>query len=262
MNEIRTWLVLNLVKCNDEKTEFLVFCSQFQPPVVIESLSIGEQNVEPSPHVRNLGVIMDPHLTMEKHVKSITSAGFCQLRDLARIKMFLTEDALKTAVHAFITSKVDYCNSVLYGLPLNVVGRLQHLQNSAARMITSTSKYDHISPVLKDLHWLPVLQRIQYKILLLTYKSLHGLAPMYLSDLLQKTRRGDSLVVPLSKKVHFGYRSFSRAAAVLWNLLPSDIKNSPSVDTFKKRLKTFLFTKAFFDRVIQFDWSVPGGHSY
>ena len=196
INGIRNWLILNLVKCNDDKTEFLVFCSQFQSPVQIERLNIGEQDVQASSQVRNLGLIMDPHLTMENHIKTVTSAGFFLLRDLSRIKMFLTEDALKTAVHAFITSKVDYCNAVLYGLPLRVIDRLQYLQNSAARMISSTKKFDHITPVLKNFHWLPVLYRIQYKILLLTYKALNGLAPTYISDMLHLTRRGDSLVVP------------------------------------------------------------------
>ena len=260
--EIRHWLVLNLVKCNDDKTEFLVFCSQFQPKVHIDGLTIGEQSVKSSSHVRNLGVTMDQHLTMEKHIQSIVSSGYHQLRELSRVKLFLTKEALVTAVHAFITSKMDYCNAVLYGLPLNLVTRLQHLQNSAARMISGVRKYDHISPILKDLHWLPVPQRIQYKILLLTYKSLHGLAPPYLSELLQKSRRGDTLIIPLTKRVHFGDRCFSKAAPVLWNLLPSEIRDSPSVEIFKMRLKTFLFTKAYFERVYSFDWGIPGGHPY
>ena len=176
--------------------------------------------------------------------------------------MFITKEALATAVHAFITSRIDYCNAVLYGLPLYLIERLQYLQNLAARMVSGSQKYDHITPVLKDLHWLPVLQRIQYKVLLLTYKCLHGLAPGYLSDLLQKSRRGNSLLLPLTKRVHFGDRSFSKSGPVLWNLLPLHIRDSPSVDSFKSRLKTFLFKKAFFNRIIKFEWNIPGGHPF
>ena len=87
-------------------------------------------------------------------------------------------------IHAFVTNRIDFCNSLLYGLPDCELKKVQRVQNAAARLLTSTRKYDHITPVLRELHWLPVKYRIQFKILLLTFKAIHGMAPDYISRLL------------------------------------------------------------------------------
>ena len=267
ISDIRLWMIANLVKCNDDKTEFMVLSSRFQPSVDCDPIKIGTENVAPCTQVRNLGVIMDSSLTLVPHVNQSVSNSFCQIRNLARVRRYLTHDAAVTAVHSFVTSRIDYCNSLLYGLSLSTVSKLQHVHNSAARLVTHTRKFDHITPVLKLLHWLPVLQRIQFKILLITYKALHGLAPKYLATLLEtpRTQRLDKdslLLIPKTKMVNYGDRSFSKAAPQLWNNLPSYIRNSPSVESFKKKLKTFMFDKAFFDREYKFVWSLPGGHPY
>ena len=210
---------------------------------------------------------MDPSLTLVPHVNMSVSTSFHQIRDLARVRRFLIQDAAATAVHAFVTSRIDYCNSLLYGLAHSTVAKLQHVHNSAARLVTHTRKYEHITPVLEQLNWLPVLQRIQFKVLLLTYKALHGLAPSYLADLLDTPRghrleQDNLLLVPKTKLVNYGDRSFSKAAPQLWNNLPSKIRHSPSVDSFKSRLKTYMYQKAFFDRKCKFEWALPGGHPY
>jgi len=265
ISDIRAWMAANLVKCNDGKTEFTVFCSRFKPPVEVSALQIGNEQINPCQSVKNLGVKMDMSLSLAPHINQMTSTAFLQIRNLARIRRFLTQEAANTAAHAFISSRLDYCNSLLYGLPLNLIQNLQYVQNSAARLVARRKKYDHITPVLYDLHWLPVLHRIQFKILLLTYKILHGLAPRYLIDLLDLSSRSRSssiLVVPKTNKVNYGDRSFAKAAPVLWNNLPLYIKQSPNVSIFKSRLKTFMFKKAFFDREVRFDWTIPGGHDY
>lgn len=137
-----------------------------------------------STEVRNLGVLVDQSLKFDKHISSVVSSGFYQLRLLSKIKGFLTPITLEMAVHAFITCRLDYCNSLYCGISDSQISRLQLVQNAAARLIHNCRKYDHISPILRSLHWLPVRQRIDFKILLFVFKSLHNLAPVYLSELI------------------------------------------------------------------------------
>ena len=142
----------------------------------------GEQ-IEPSPSARNIGVIFDQHMSLEKHVTSTCKACFFHLRNISRIRDCLSLADTEKLVHAFITSKVDSANSLLYGLPKFLIDRLQNVQNFAARGVTK--KYDHIKPVLRQLHWLPISQRITYKIVLVTYKALNGQAPDYITEPLE-----------------------------------------------------------------------------
>ena len=95
--------------------------------------------------------------------------------------MYLSTESIKTLVHAFVTSRIDNCNALLYGLPSYLIQRLQYVLNSTARLISLSRKADHITPLLIDLHWLPVEQRINFKVLLFTYKIVNGLAPLYLN---------------------------------------------------------------------------------
>ena len=142
----------------------------------------------------------------------------------------------------------------MFGIPKDLMSQLQKRQNHAARVITQWRKYDHITPVLVDLHWLPGKQRIDFKILLLTYKALNGLAPAYIGELLTpytpaltlRSMDNNLLEPPKCRLEYFGKRSFAAAAPVLWNDLPLHIKQSPSVDIFKSRIKTRLFQLAYF----------------
>ena len=156
-------------------------------------------------------------------------------------------------VHAFIHSNLDYCNSLLYGLPKYLTNKLQKIQNAAARLIKKKSKFEHITPVLRELHWLPVEQRSAFKIGVLTYKALHGESPQYLRDIIHRytptrTLRSSSrneLQIPKMKKHVHSKRAFSFSAPEFWNDLPENIKNSSSLAIFIKNLKTFLFNKAY-----------------
>ena len=130
--------------------------------------------------------MLDPALTMMSHVNSVTKSCYFQLRSLSKICKHLTESSAKTLTHAFVTSRLDTMNSLLYDLPESLVNKLQLLQTNAARLIMKERKSCHITPYLFHLHWLPVEYRIKYKILLLVYKCLHGEGPSYLSSLLQE----------------------------------------------------------------------------
>ena len=153
---------------------------------------------------------------------------------------------------AFITCRLDQCNSPLYGLLKSQITKLQRIQNSAARLVTLSRKYDHVTPILRELHWLPIKYRIMYKILLLVYKCLHDSAPIYLQELIKKYQPTRSLrsstqshLTCSSTSTQYGRRSFFVAASELWNSLPLHVKNSKTIVQFKSSLKTYLFTMAF-----------------
>ena len=159
----------------------------------------------------------------------------------------------KTLIHALISSKLDHLNSFLYGLPGYLIKRLQLVPNNAARLITRNRKYEHITPVLKELHWLPIPQRIVYKICLTTHKILQQQTPQYLSDLVTpykptrslRSAQQNLIVVKKIKKKRAGNRAFESAAATCWNNLLNNIRNCVDMPAFKTLLKTFLFKDAY-----------------
>ena len=165
----------------------------------------------------------------------------------------MSKENSEKLIHAFFSTRLDNNNGLLYGLPKSEIGRLQRIQNSAARIITKCKKSEHITPILKQLHWLPIQQRIKFKILTITYKCLHGLAPDYLVNLLTpyippRDLRSSSamhLVIPKTKLCGYGDRAFAKCAPLLWNDLPVDIKDSDSLTCFKSALKTHLFKEYF-----------------
>jgi radical SAM superfamily enzyme YgiQ (UPF0313 family) len=177
------------------------------------------------------------------------------LRHISQIRPFLSEEAATRIIHAFISSKLDNFNSLLYGLPGTSLHRLQLIQNTAAKIIKLAKKSDHVTPLLYSLHWLPVKERIEYKILLLTYKGLNHLAPTYISELLQpyqpsrSLRSSDKLLLqqPKSRTKRYGDRAFSTCAPQLWNKLPAEVRQIDCLPLFKKAMKTILFKRAYKD---------------
>ena len=177
--------------------------------------------------------------------------GFYYLR---RIGKYLSQDWLATLIHAFVTSGLDYCNSLMYGLPQCQISKLQRVQNDANRIALDLCKFCHITPALRQLHWLPVVKRIQFKILLLTFKAIHGLSPPYINELITvkpKSTYGlrsniSTLLLPPTQKMlpTLGARSFAAAVLVLWNKLHAYIRNVASLNSFKKSIKTFIFNES------------------
>ena len=158
------------------KTDFLIIgTSQQLKKVHTDTLSVGDAIISPVLSARNLGAYFDSNINCK--------SAFSQLYNIRRIRKYLTMDASKTLVHAMITRRIDYCNSLLCGLPDNSLNKLQRVQNAAARLITGTAKFSHITLVLRTLHWLPIKQRVQFKMLILVFKAINGLALNYISNL-------------------------------------------------------------------------------
>ena len=203
--------------------------------------------------VKNLGVVFDQDLSFNVHIKQISRTAFFHLRNIAKIRRIVSQADAEKLVHAFVTSRLDYCNSLLSGCSNKSLRTLQLIQNAAARVLTGTKIRDHISPILASLHWLPIKSRIEFKIILLTYKALHGQAPSYLKELIipyypSRTLRSQDagfLVVPIVSKSRLGARAFSYQAPLLWNKLPFWVREADTVNTFKNRLKTFLFDRDY-----------------
>ncbi|XP_068692896.1 uncharacterized protein [Montipora capricornis] len=217
---------INKLKLNKEKTEFLFFQSKFRLQHCLPSICFGQDTVQPSQTARNIGVTFDSTMSMLPHINTVCKSAFYHLRNLSRIRKFISTETAKTLVHAFISSKLDHCNSLLYNLPKYAVKKLQHVQNAAARLITFSSKFNHITPILKDLHWLPINERIKFKISILTFKALHDLSPSYIHRPSRTLRSSTSLRLnPASYNLKsYGSRAVAVASPELWNDLPEHIK--------------------------------------
>ena len=146
------------------------------------SISVGDSQIPSSPKVRDLGVLFDNCLSLDAHISNICRSTHFHLRHIGRIRTLLTFHTTAQLIHALITTRLDFCNSILYNLPNNKIERLQWIQNQAARMLTRSHRRNHITPVLRELHWLRISDRIIFKILILTHKAFHGVAPVYLCE--------------------------------------------------------------------------------
>ena len=251
--DMAAWMVTNKLKLNECKSDFLIISSKFQKSLIrTRGITIGDELITPSTSVRNLGVTFDDSMLMEIHVKNVCKSMYFNIHNVSTIRKVLDDKSAAMLIHAFVFSRLDICNSLLYKIPDRLTDKLQLTLNAAARVLTKTSKYDHITPILEQLHWLPVKQRIQYKILLLTWKIVHKMAPVYMEELLnlyipQRSLRSScqGLFNVPKTRVQYGDRAFSVAAPVLWNALPLTLKSIDSVEGFKKHLKTHLFTGTF-----------------
>ena len=178
------------------------------------------------------------------------------LRNIGTVRKNLTQDATLTLIHAFIASRLDNMNALLYGIPKCLLHKLQKTQNHAARIVSRCRRRDHITPVLAHHHWLPVEKRVEYKILLTTFKALHGLAPGYISDLVRQYEPRRSLRSvdlhllhkPGSRTNTYGDRSFTICSPHLWNMMPITLRRQHELESFKTDLKTYLYRQAYPDQ--------------
>ena len=250
--EIKTWMTEHKLKLNENKTEAILFHSSnsFDKHIKPSSISIGSSVIPFSQNVRNLGFIMSENVSSDAHINSICKSAYAALRRISAIRKYLTVHATTVLVCSFVLSRLDYGNALLINSPKSSILKLQKVQNAAARLISKTRKYDHITPVLKNLHWLPIHLRIQYKILVLCFNFFLGLSPSYISGILsvyipKRLLRSSSdnriLQVPSINTKKYGQRAFSHAAPKLWNALPYSLRHLNTTAAFKRQLKTYLF---------------------
>ena len=213
-----------MLKLNDNKTELMCVTSKRTKHLhnLPTSITIGNAQIPFRQFVRKLGLTLDCHLTMNAHVSNIARTCYFELRRLASIRRFLTSTATAAHVSAFVLSRIDYCNSLLFGSTHDVTSHLQRIQNYAARVILHLPMSSSIITHLKSLHWPPVKVRSTCKIACLFYHCHNNTAPSYVADLLQKkpshkrNTRSSSYTMPLlnrpaHSKASLGDRSFSFA---------------------------------------------------
>jgi hypothetical protein len=254
ISSIKKWSTDNDLKLNDEKTEVLHISSRFRKPSSLCSVNVCETPIEPVNNARNLGVIVDHNLQMDMFIKNICRSATYALYRIGQIRRFLDRNSTEMLVHAFISCRLDQCNSLFYGLPESQLNKLQRIQNSAARLVTLSRKHDHITPILQELHWLPIRYRIMYKILLLTYKCIHGIAPISLRELIKEyiPARNSSIILATATFTCSSTSTiimvsvlFLQLQLIFGMVYPLQVKNSNTCAQFKTTLKTHLFTIAF-----------------
>ena len=258
ISDVKSWMTVNKLKLNDDKTEvMLVSSKQMSHKLTVpDSMIVGDATISFTRAVKNLGVTLDNHLEMEDHVYATIRASNFQLRRIASIRQYITADAAATLVSAYILSRLDYCNSLLYNCHNYLTDKLQIVMNNAARLVLRIPRRAHITPHLVSLHWLPVQYRIRYKIAYLSFQCKQGLSPDYLKKMVPDKERSrsdtrsssDTVALregPAHSQKTLGDKCFSRAAPVVWNSLPLRTRTSETRSSFKSALKTYMFDQAY-----------------
>lgn len=253
ISEVKKWMTSNHLKLNEDKTEYLIIAKKSTLKRIKNTeINVGPAKIISSKMVKNIGGFLDQNMSMEEQVKNTIRTCYSQLRQIAHIRPSLTKDATKILINTTITSRMDFLNSLLYGVPKAIIEKMQLVQNNAARLIFRKKRSDHVTSLLQELHWLPIEFRINYKINLLTFKSLQGYAPKYLQELLIPYRPNRSLrsaskglLMEHSTKTKHGDRSYRACAPKMWNTLPEDVKCAKDMDSFKRKLKTYYFRLYF-----------------
>ena len=251
---VKQWTLQNKLQLNEDKTEALLIDPSHRCPSPPSSLCFGQSSVPFSECARNLGVMFDQTMSMKAQVDKICQSTYIELRRIASIRQFLTNEATKTLVTSLILSRLDYCNSLLAGIPQKHIDRLQRVMNCAARLITRSSKREHVTPLLVELHWLPIARRIEYKIATVCFNVISNTAPTYLSELFHLyvpsralRSASDTRVfrIPNTRKKSQGQRSLSYMGPVTWNSLPFSVRHADTLSSFKSQLKTHLFSISY-----------------
>lgn len=255
LRDVHSWMTNSKLKLNPSKTELLLIGTKQQRSNILSKfpITILDHETDPSASARNLGVVFDCGLKFDKHVTQICKSCYYHIRDLRRIRRHLTPKTAMVIANSLVSSKLDYCNSLLYGIDDKDDKRLQSVQNSLARVVWRAPKFSHVTPILEDLHWLKIKQRREFKINTITYKTLENNQPVYLRNLLTISERSRTtrstgtkeLTRPPAPQSASGSRAFSVVAPRLWNELPPKLRLSKTLMTFRRNLKEHLFKASF-----------------
>ena len=181
------WMSANSLKLNDDKTKLQLIGTPPQRLKVSNAmLNVADNSIGLCEKVNNLGVLFDKHLNLKPNVNMECKSVRYHLHNIILARRFLTKDAATKAIKALVISRLDSNNALLHGLLSCELKKIQRVQNATARLLVGVKRSCHITPILKDLRWLPVVCRIKYKMLLLTFKCMKQLAPDYLANLLKK----------------------------------------------------------------------------
>ena len=254
LHSVAHWCCENHLLINPDKTKLLFLgtrqmLSELQEDPRVTFLS---KILKPTDSAKDLGVFLDPNLTYDHHISRVVSSCLSKLCQINRVKKSFDKTTLELLIMALVFNKMLYCSSVWANTSLQNVNRLHSIQNFACKIVTNTRKFDHVTPLLRELNWLPVKEQLLYRDTVLAYKCQNGLAPQYLMDKFSKrssihnryTRARDSLQIPLFR-TKAGQRSFVFRGTNIWNNLDDDLKKCTSLTSFKRALRDSLLRQTF-----------------
>uniref|UniRef100_A0A803TUY7 Reverse transcriptase domain-containing protein n=1 Tax=Anolis carolinensis TaxID=28377 RepID=A0A803TUY7_ANOCA len=251
---VSDWMRAKKLNLNPDKTEVLLVSQKAEQGIGLQPVLDGV-TLPLKAQVRSLGVFLDSSLSLEPQVSAVARGAFAQLKLMCQLRPYLGKPDLAMVVHALVKSCLDYCNTLYVGLPSNV-GKFQLVQQEAARLITGAAYRERTTLLLCQLHGLPISYQAQFKVLALTYKALIGSGPAYLSERVSRYNppqslrsSGEALLsLPPASQVQLAGtrdRAFSVVAPHLWNTLPSEVRQAPSLLSFRRNVKTWLWDQAF-----------------
>ena len=248
MGKVKLWMNIHFLKINPDKTELLVLIPKtLEKELIIKGTSFDGHSVRFSNEVKNVGVWLDKNLNFNSHVNHIVSHCYKLLKDIGRIRNVLSKQHTEMLIHAVITSRLDYCNSLFFNMSKSNLQKLQKVQNTAARLIAKKNRRYSASMILNELHWLKVESRIVYKIIIIVYKCIRGIGSNNFEIKYKNynCRPNDYLLLETNDaKTKYGTRTFDYAGPRLWNALPVKVRMDENIITFKKNVKTILFRDA------------------
>jgi len=251
---VKDWFLHNGMLLNPDKSEVLLVAGKAQARNFGDGsgIEVAGSSITYAVQLKSLGVIIDQKLSFDQHVNSMVRGANFHIKALRHIRPFLDKSTANTVACSIVGSRLDYCNSLLYGTSNKNIEKLQRVQNTLARIVSESRMRDHIRPVLQDLHWLPIAERIQYKIALVTHKVLITRQPQYLSEVLTEYKPVRDLrsssqckLASQTSRTNLGDRAFCKASSRVWNELPTQLRNTTNTLSFKKHLKTELFRRAY-----------------